>query len=66
VLTGDRLTTDIRVARDASMGSALVLTVKTGPDDVPNIPAQARPDYVLDRVDRLIPAALWDELHWGC
>jgi 4-nitrophenyl phosphatase len=64
VLTGDRLTTDIYAARDASMASALVLTGDTQPEALPDIPADARPDYVLDRVDRLIPPQLWDELHW--
>jgi 4-nitrophenyl phosphatase len=64
VLTGDRLTTDICAARAASMASALVLTGDTQPEAVPGIPADAQPDYVLDRVDRLIPPQLWDELHW--
>ncbi len=55
VLTGDRLTTDIRAAREASMASALVLTGETNPESLANIPDEDRPDYVLDRIDRLIP-----------
>lgn len=64
VFTGDRLTTDIQAARDASMAAALVLTGETTPEEAPHIPSESRPDYVLDRVDRLIPQELWDELHW--
>jgi 4-nitrophenyl phosphatase len=64
VLTGDRVSTDIRAAREASMTSALVLTGETRPDDVPHIPDDSRPDYILDRVDRLMPPERWDELGW--
>jgi HAD superfamily hydrolase (TIGR01450 family) len=64
LLTGDRLTTDIRAAREASMASALVLTGETGPDAVPGIAEDERPDYVLDRVDRVLPEDQWEELGW--
>lgn len=64
ILTGDRLATDIRAARDGSMASALVLTGETRPDEVPHIPDDSRPDYVLDRIDRLMPKAHWDDLGW--
>lgn len=64
ILTGDRLVTDIRSAREASMASALVLTGETRPEDVPHIPDDARPDYVLDRIDRLLPRQHWNELGW--
>jgi glycerol-1-phosphate dehydrogenase [NAD(P)+] len=64
VLTGDRLATDIRAARDGSMASALVLTGETRPAEVPHIPDDSRPDYVLDRIDRLIPRAQWHDLGW--
>jgi 4-nitrophenyl phosphatase len=64
VLTGDRLTTDIRAAREASMASALVLTGETEPQAVPRIPDHERPDYVLDRIDRLMPREQWEELGW--
>jgi HAD superfamily hydrolase (TIGR01450 family) len=64
VLTGDRLATDIRAAREGSMASALVLTGETRPDEVPHIPDDSRPDYVLDRIDRLMPTAHWHDLGW--
>jgi len=64
VLTGDRLTTDIQAAREAAMASALVLTGETDPQSLTDIPDQHRPDYVLDRVDRLMPAERWAELQW--
>jgi HAD superfamily hydrolase (TIGR01450 family) len=64
LLTGDRLTTDILAARGASMASALVLTGETGADAVPGIAEDERPDYVLDRVDRVLPEEQWEELGW--
>jgi 4-nitrophenyl phosphatase len=66
VLTGDRLTTDIRAARQASMACALVLTGETDERALAGIVDEDRPDYVLDRVDRLMPKARWDELAWRC
>ena len=65
VLTGDRIMTDIEAAHEASMASALVLTGETDASALAAIPADHRPDYVLDRVDRLMPAARWRELGWG-
>lgn len=65
VLTGDRLTTDIQAAREASMASALVLTGETDPRSVADIPDDEQPDYVLDRVDRLMPPDQWAELGWS-
>lgn len=65
VLTGDRLTTDIRAAREASMASALVLTGETDPGSLSNIAQDERPDYVLDRVDRLMPNDRREELGWA-
>ncbi len=64
VLTGDRLTTDIRAAREASMASALVLTGETEPQAVSRIPDDEQPDYVLDRIDRLMPREQWEHLGW--
>ncbi len=64
VMVGDRLQTDIQMALDTGMTSALVLTGEATADDVrARVPGQ-RPSYVLDRVDRLIPAQIWDELGW--
>jgi HAD superfamily hydrolase (TIGR01450 family) len=55
VMTGDRLATDIRMAIDAGMSSALVFTGETTPETLQAAPADARPTYVLDRVDHLLP-----------
>jgi 4-nitrophenyl phosphatase len=64
VLTGDRLTTDIQAARESSMASALVLTGETDLELLAGVADEERPDYVLDRVDRLMPARCWPELGW--
>lgn len=64
VMVGDRLGTDICMARDAGMPSALVLTGETTPAMLVAIPASERPDYVLDRVDRLLPARYWVDFGW--
>ena len=64
LLTGDRLTTDIRAAHEASMASALVLTGETDRQALAEISDDDRPDYVLDRIDRLVPEEHWKELRW--
>ena len=56
VMVGDRLTTDIRMAIDAGMPSALVLTGETTPEMLATIPPSQYPTYVLDRIDQLLPA----------
>ena len=55
VMTGDRLATDIRMAIDAGMSSALVFTGETTPETLAETPPAARPTYVLERVDHLLP-----------
>ena len=65
VMTGDRLYTEIRMALDAGMPSAVVLTGET---TVKNLEGESRenlPDYILDRIDHLVPANLWEEFGWG-
>jgi len=64
VMVGDRLQTDIAMARNTGMASALVLTGEATIEDVAALPADQQPSYVLDRVDRLIPSAIWAELGW--
>jgi HAD superfamily hydrolase (TIGR01450 family) len=64
VMVGDRLSTDIRMARDAGVASALVLTGETTTADVERLPVEDRPTIVIDRVDRLLPASCWAELGW--
>jgi HAD superfamily hydrolase (TIGR01450 family) len=55
VMTGDRPATDIRLARDAGLASALVLTGETSAGDVDGLAAQERADFVLERIDHLLP-----------
>ena len=64
LMTGDRLYTDIRMALDAGMPSAVVLTGDAKAEDLQNNPEDA-PEYVLERIDHLIPADLRADLGWG-
>ena len=65
IMVGDRLATDIAMAREAGMASALVLTGDSTVVDVAALDAASRPDFVLDRLDRLIPLSAWSDLGWG-
>ncbi len=53
ILVGDRLLTDVRMARRAGMHAALVLSGATRHDDLTDSPDA--PDFVLDDVTQLIP-----------
>ncbi|QIN77419.1 HAD-IIA family hydrolase [Rubrobacter marinus] len=64
VMAGDRLYTEIRMALDAGMPSAVVLTGETTPEMLAAEAEENKPDYVLDRIDRLIPEGLWEEFGW--
>jgi HAD superfamily hydrolase (TIGR01450 family) len=64
VMTGDRLYTEIRMALDAGMPSAVVLTGETTVEDLETESPENLPSYVLDRIDRLIPAGMWKEFGW--
>jgi HAD superfamily hydrolase (TIGR01450 family) len=64
LMVGDRLSTDIRMALDGGLTAALVLTGETRPGDLRQVAAGDAPDFVLDRIDRLLPPALWKELNW--
>lgn len=64
VMVGDRLQTDIQMALDTGMGSACVLTGEATADDIRALDAAHRPTWVLDRIDKLIPASAWTELGW--
>jgi HAD superfamily hydrolase (TIGR01450 family) len=57
VMVGDRLTTDIRMALDAGVTAALVLTGDTSPEDLERLAPADAPDLVLDPIDRLLPRA---------
>jgi HAD superfamily hydrolase (TIGR01450 family) len=65
VMTGDRLYTDVRMALDAGMPSAVVLTGETTAGILAAETRENRPDWVLDRIDRLIPPRMWEELGWA-
>jgi NagD protein len=54
LLVGDRLMTDVQMARDAGMASALVLTGATGADELAG--AAVAPDYVIDGISQVLPA----------
>ena len=55
ILVGDRLMTDVLMAREAGMASALVLTGATGPLALDG--AAVIPDYVLGGVAEVLPAS---------
>jgi len=63
VMTGDRLYTEILMARNAGMPAAVVLTGETTPEML-NGEEEGGPDFVLDRIDRLVPQGMWDEFGW--
>ena len=63
VMIGDRLYTEIRMAKGAGMPAAVVLTGETTEEDLAREP-EAMPDYTLERIDQLVPRDLWDEFGW--
>lgn len=65
IVIGDRLTTDIQLAHNAGAASAVVLTGETVASDVEGLADDQRPTHVLDRVDRLLPDEVWEELGWS-
>jgi HAD superfamily hydrolase (TIGR01450 family) len=56
VMVGDRLLTDVALARTAGMVAALVLTGATSLADVP--PPPDGPDLVLEGLDQLVPPSI--------
>jgi HAD superfamily hydrolase (TIGR01450 family) len=54
LLVGDRLATDIRLANEAGMLSALVLTGATGLEEA--LTSSDRPDYVIGGLGELLPS----------
>lgn len=65
MMVGDRLGTDIQMAVRTGMRSAMPLTGESTLADAHALNSADRPTYVLDRIDRLIPAAGWEELGWS-
>ena len=59
VMVGDRLHTDIAMAAQAGVDSALVLTGESTRASAAAAPPDRRPTYVLDRIDQLLPAECW-------
>ncbi|MCG6568197.1 HAD-IIA family hydrolase [Tessaracoccus sp. ZS01] len=55
LMIGDRLMTDIQMAIDCGMPSALVLTGESTVDDVLAQPEHNRPTYIVERIDQLLP-----------
>jgi HAD superfamily hydrolase (TIGR01450 family) len=64
ITTGDRLYTEIKMGIDSSMDTALVFTGETSPEMLAAWPAEGQPTYALDRIDRLVPPDVWQELGW--
>lgn len=58
LMVGDRLGTDIRMAIDAGMPSALPLTGETTPALLLQTPEDARPTWVVERVDHILPVTV--------
>lgn len=56
IMVGDRLATDIKMAAEAGVDSALVLTGDSDPKDVASVPVTERPTYVLESLAELLPA----------
>jgi HAD superfamily hydrolase (TIGR01450 family) len=55
VMVGDRLATDMMMARGAGMVSVLVLTGATSPSDLVACDPQLVPDYVIRTLSELLP-----------
>lgn len=64
VIAGDRLATDVRMGVNSGMPSALVLTGATTPQILKATPATEQPTYVLERIDQLLPASIWEQRGW--
>ncbi|MCA1687150.1 MAG: HAD hydrolase-like protein, partial [Actinobacteria bacterium] len=54
LLVGDRLATDVHLAKEAGMAGALVLTGATSLEEA--LGSEDRPDYILDNLAELLPS----------
>jgi ribonucleotide monophosphatase NagD (HAD superfamily) len=52
------------MALDAGMPSAVVLTGETSTEELNEESEENLPDYVLDRIDCLVPPEMWREFGW--
>jgi HAD superfamily hydrolase (TIGR01450 family) len=59
IMVGDRLHTDVSMGRLAGMSTALVLTGDSTLAESDSLDEADQPDYVLHRLDQLIPAWAW-------
>lgn len=57
LMVGDRLSTDIRMAAEAGIDSAMPLTGESTREDARALPESQRPTYILKHLDELIPDA---------
>jgi len=64
-MVGDRLATDIQMARNTGLVSVLVLTGETKVEDLKRLSAQEQPGFVLERIDQVLPSDIWEELGWS-
>jgi len=55
IIVGDRLETDVRMGQEAGMATGVVLTGVTTPELL--AASDIQPDYVLHRLDELLPAS---------
>ena len=65
LMVGDRLMTDIQLAVNAGMASAMPLTGESTLDEALARPEESRPTYVVDRIDHLLPPQVWEERGWA-
>lgn len=64
IMVGDRLYTDVQMALNAGMDSALVLTGDSSIAMVESRERDQRPTFMLDRIDQLIPQQVREEVGW--
>ena len=62
LMVGDRLSTDIRMAIDAGMPSALVLTGDTTLKMLLACHPDEHPTWVVERIDKVLPETVWSGL----
>jgi ribonucleotide monophosphatase NagD (HAD superfamily) len=53
------------MALDAGMVAVLVLTGETSANDLKRLSPQNMPNFVLERIDQLLPLDMWQELGWN-
>jgi HAD superfamily hydrolase (TIGR01450 family) len=64
IMVGDRLGTDIQMAVQEGMPSAMPLTGDSTLEEALALDEKDQPTYLIDRLDRLMPAEVWEELGW--